>query len=52
MKLKLEARDLWEAMEYDDVNFNDDRNALDAICSVVPEEMVPILLSKASAKEA
>ena len=52
MKLKMQARCLWEAVEFDDVEFDDDRNALDAICSAVPEEMVPALATKASDKEA
>ena len=52
MQLKMQARHLWDAVEYDDVDYDDDRNALDAICSGVPAEMVPILVAKASAKEA
>jgi hypothetical protein len=52
MKLKMQARHLWDAVEYDDVEYDDDRNALDAICSGVPAEMVPILVAKTSAKEA
>jgi hypothetical protein len=34
------------------VEYDDDRSALDAICSGIPAEMVPILVAKASAKEA
>ena len=52
MKLKMQARHLWDAVEYDDVEFDDDRSALDAICSVVPAEMVPALATKATTKEA
>jgi len=52
MKLKLQSRYLWDAIEDDDVDFHDDRSALEAICSGVPEEMVPTLATKASAKEA
>jgi hypothetical protein len=52
MKLKLQARHLWEAVEVGDVDFHDDRTALEAICSGVPTEMVPILATKASAKAA
>jgi hypothetical protein len=29
----MEARDLWEAVDTGDVDFHDDRTALDAICS-------------------
>ncbi|XP_066365003.1 uncharacterized protein [Miscanthus floridulus] len=46
------ARHLWEAVEDDDVDFHDDRSALDVICSGMPPEMVPTLATKPSAKEA
>jgi hypothetical protein len=52
MKLNLQARHIWEAIEEDDVDFHDDRSALEAICSGVPQEMVPTLATKPSAKEA
>ncbi|XP_066323684.1 uncharacterized protein [Miscanthus floridulus] len=52
MKLKMQARYLWEAVEDDDVDFHDDRSALEAICSTVPQEMVPTLATKPIAKEA
>ncbi|XP_066358327.1 uncharacterized protein [Miscanthus floridulus] len=52
MKLKLQARHLWDAVEFEDVEFDEDRSALDAICSAVQEDMVPALATKASAKEA
>jgi transposase InsO family protein len=53
MKLKLEARHLWDAIEFaDDIDYDTDRGALDAICSAVPEEMVPVLATKASASDA
>jgi len=52
MKLKMQARHLWDAVEYDDVEFDDDRSALDAICSAVPAEMVPALATKLTTKEA
>ena len=52
MKLKIQARHLWDAIEYDDVDFDDDHSALDAICSAVPAEMVPALATKATAKDA
>jgi hypothetical protein len=47
MKLKLQARHLWDAVEFDD-----DRNALDGICNTVPEGMILVLATKATAKEA
>jgi hypothetical protein len=43
MKLKLQARDLWDVVEYGDSDFRDDRTTLDAICSAVPSEMIPAL---------
>ena len=52
MKLKLQARHLWEAVEDGDVEFHDDRTALEAICSAVPPELVPTLATKPSAKAA
>jgi hypothetical protein len=51
MKLKMQARHLWEAVEDDDVDFHDDRTTLEAICSCVPPEMVPTLATKLSTKE-
>jgi hypothetical protein len=52
MQLKMQARHLWDAVEFADVDYDDDRSALDAICSGVPAEMIPILVAKESAKEA
>ncbi|XP_062182044.1 uncharacterized protein LOC133886315 [Phragmites australis] len=52
MKLKLQARHLWDAVEHGDVEFHDDRTALDAICSAVPPEMVSTLVTKESVKDA
>jgi hypothetical protein len=52
MKLKLQARDLWDVIEYGDGDFRDDRTALDAICSAVPSEMIPALAIKETATEA
>jgi hypothetical protein len=52
MKLKLQARDLWDVIEFSDGDFRDDRTALDTICSAVPSEMVPALAIKETASEA
>jgi hypothetical protein len=52
MKIKLEARLLWAVVDPDDVDFQVDRMALDAICSAVPPEMISTLTTKTSAKEA
>jgi transposase InsO family protein len=52
MKLKLQARDLWDVVEFGDGDFRDDRTALDAICSAVPAEMIPALAVKETTTEA
>ena len=52
MKIKLEARSLWDAVEVGDAEFQVDRMALDAICSAVPVDMLSTLATKESAKEA
>jgi hypothetical protein len=52
MKVKLQARDLWDVIEYGDGGYRDDRSALDAICSAVPAEMIPTLAVKETATEA
>ena len=52
MKLKLQARHLWEAIEVGDVEFHDDHTALEAISSAVPPKKVPTLATKPTAKAA
>jgi hypothetical protein len=52
MRLKLQARDLWDVIEFGDGDYRDDRTALDAICSAVPSEMVAVLAVKETAAEA
>jgi transposase InsO family protein len=52
MKIKMEARLLWAAVDPGDVDFQVDRMALDAICSAVPPEMISTLATKPSAREA
>jgi hypothetical protein len=52
MKVKMQARGLWEAVEIGDVDERDDRMALDVICSAAPPEMVATLAIKPTAKEA
>jgi hypothetical protein len=46
MKLKLQARDLWDVIEFADGDFRDDRTTLNAICSAVLSEMIPALAVK------
>ena len=36
MKLKMQSRYLWDAIEDEDVDYHDDRSAMEAICSGVP----------------
>jgi hypothetical protein len=52
MKIKLQARNLWEAIDPADVTMHEDRMALDAITSAVPDEMVAALAVKETALEA
>jgi hypothetical protein len=52
MKIKLQARNLWEAIEPGDVTLQKDRMALDAITSAVPQEMLTSLAVKAIDAEA
>jgi hypothetical protein len=52
MKVKMQARNLWEAIEPSGVSFQEDCMALDAITSAVPPEMVAALAAKDSALEA
>jgi hypothetical protein len=51
MKIKLEARLLWAAIDLDDVDFQVDCMALVAICSAVPSEMISTLATKPLARE-
>jgi hypothetical protein len=52
MKIKLQARNLWEAIEPGDVTMQEDRMALDAITSAVPQEILASLAVKATTAEA
>jgi hypothetical protein len=52
MKVKLQVRGLWEAVEEDDVDYQEDRMALEALLSAVPLEMFQPLAMKKTAKEA
>lgn len=52
MKVKMQARNLWEAIEPGGVSLQEDRMALDAITSVVPSEMVASVAAKETALEA
>jgi hypothetical protein len=43
---------MWEAVRYGDVNYYEDRRALDALIAAVPFEMQVSLSKKRTAKEA
>ena len=50
MKVKLQARHLWEAVHVGGVGYDDDRRALEALCAAVPTELGASLANKATAK--
>jgi hypothetical protein len=52
MKIKLEARSLWEAVDKGNAEFQVDRMALDVICSAVTADMITTLAVKPTTKEA
>jgi hypothetical protein len=52
MKIKLQARNFWEAIKPGDVTLQEDRMTLDATTSAVPQEMLASLAVKATAAEA
>lgn len=52
MRVKLEARGLWDAAEFGDANRQEDRMAVDAILSAIPAEMIRPVGEKKMAKEA
>jgi hypothetical protein len=51
MKIKLHARNLWDAIEIGDVTLREDLMALDAITSAVSQEMLASLVVKKTAVE-
>ena len=50
MKVKLQARRLWEAVHVGGGDYDDDRRALEALCAAVPTELGASLANKATAK--
>ena len=50
MKVKMQARFLWDAIKYDDVDFKQDRRAMEALCASVPPEIGATLANKPTAK--
>ena len=45
-------RHMWDAIQYDDVDYDKDRRALDALIAAVPTKMKFSLSQKETAKEA
>jgi hypothetical protein len=39
LRVRLQVRHMWEAVQYDDVDYYDDRQALDALITALPPEM-------------
>jgi hypothetical protein len=52
MRVRLQVRHMWEAVRYGDIDYYEDRWALDALIAVVPSEMQFSLSKKRTAKEA
>ena len=50
MKVKLQARRLWEAVHIGGVSDDDDHRALEALCTAVPTELGASLADKATTK--
>ena len=51
MKVKMQARQLWDAIEYGGLPYHDDQRTLEATIAGVPPEMGAPLADKATAKE-
>jgi hypothetical protein len=50
MKVKLQARRLWEVVHVSDIDYDDDCWVLEALCAAVPTELGVSLANKATAK--
>ena len=50
MKVKLQARRLWEAVHIGGGDYDDDRRALEALCTAIPTELSASLANKATTK--
>jgi hypothetical protein len=50
MKVKLQARQLWEAVHVGGVSYSDDRRALEALCAAVPLDVAATIADKPTAK--
>ncbi|CAN6346172.1 unnamed protein product [Urochloa humidicola] len=52
MKVKLQARQMWEAVKYGGVAHHEDRRALEALVAAVPSELGVVLATKRTTKDA
>jgi hypothetical protein len=52
MRVQLQVRHMWEAVRYGDVDYYEDRRALDALIAAVPSELQFSLSKKRTVKEA
>jgi hypothetical protein len=52
MRVRIQVRHMWEVVRYGDVDYYEDRRALDALIAAVPPEMQFSLSKKRTAKEA
>ena len=52
MRVMLQGRRLWDAVNVGTTNFTDDRNALEALCKSVHPELQGCISYKATAKAA
>lgn len=52
MRVMLQGRQLWDAIHVAAADYTDDRNALEALCKAVPEELRGSIANKPTAKAA
>jgi hypothetical protein len=52
IKMKLNARALWNIIEDGGIDQQEEMMALDALCGAVPLDMVPMITKKETMKEA
>ena len=52
MRVMLQGRHLWDAINVGTNSFTDDRNALEVLCKAVPEELRGTMANKPTAKAA
>ena len=52
MKVKMQARHMWDVVRYDNTDFDEDRRALEALLATVLTEMHSSLMNKRTTKDA